>query len=28
VLRNTNSLVNTGASANTVAQGQYQIFTP
>ena len=28
VLRNTNSMVNTGASANTVAQGQYQIFTP
>ena len=28
VLRNTNSMVNTGASANTIAQGQYQIFTP
>jgi hypothetical protein len=28
VLRNTNSLVNTGTSANTFAQGQYQIFTP
>ena len=28
VLRNTNSMVNTDAAANTVAHGQYQIFTP
>jgi hypothetical protein len=28
VLRNTNSLVDTAAHANTVAHGQYQIFTP
>ena len=28
VLRNTNSMVNTGVSANSVAHGQYQIFTP
>ncbi len=27
-LRNTNSLVNIGAQANTVAQGQHQIFMP
>jgi len=28
VLRNTNSLVDTAAHANTVSHGQYQIFTP
>jgi hypothetical protein len=28
VLRNTNSLIDSATQANTVAHGQYQIFTP